>query len=195
MRFVLALVLFVHTAHAEIGFLQEGAMGTASASGLVANDGGGLAVRASIGGRYGHFGGEFTALKADLGDDPAGQFSAFTLGPVFTVRHQFLHEQLDGFFARWFEIYGRIGPTYTWVLGDPGAGPMDGASGPSWVVGGGLRFVYACVSLSAEVTVVNAHVRAAAEHDPADELGVHDVPGIDANGTIVMKTFGLGFAF
>jgi hypothetical protein len=191
---LLGLVLAAQAAHADVGFLQEGGMGKSSASGLLAKDGGGFAARGAIGGRFEHFGGELMFQNAELGHDDTGYYSALTVGTMFTARHKFLYKPFDRFFGRWFEIYGRIGPTYTWVLADPGTGPMDGASGAGFAAGGGLRFVFAAVCLFADVTVVNVRARSAAEHDPADELGLHDVPAVDVRGHVVTTTFGLGFA-
>lgn len=178
-------------AHAEIGLYEEGGLGKAHGSdGLETFEDGGLAVRAALGMRAAHWGGELYLSKAEL-DDETGFYTAFTFGPMFTARHVLTRTKLDPPFERWLEVYARIGPTFTVMTGDPGDGPADGANGVGVTAGGGIRWVYAAIGFSLDVTFVRANLHKDAKLH--DELGVMDEPAFDLSGNIVAVTLGIGF--
>lgn len=198
----LAAILVAATAGAapaEIGLYEEGGMGTArTRGGLDVFEDGAFAVRGAVGYRRGALGAELMLASSELRlrrDDGSldGVYSALTVGPMLTGRLVFAHTVMDRPFARWFELYGRVGATHTWMYGDPGEGPPDGTRGFGFAAGGGLRWVYAAIGISLDVTYVHARLHKDRVHDPRDELGVRDEPAVDLGGGIVATTLGLGF--
>jgi hypothetical protein len=196
---VIAVAATTNTARADLGYYQEGGIGTARAGGgLDAFEDGGLAVRGALGYRRAHFGGEMSLNKAELRlrDElgaALGAYTALTLGPMFTARVSFARTEMDAPFARWWELYGRLGPTHTWMYGDPGTGPPDGTSGFGFAAGAGLRWVYAAAGLSLDITYVHANLHKDRVHDPRDEAGLFDVPAVDLQGGVIATTLGFGF--
>jgi hypothetical protein len=200
---VLAVAVLVSAHHAparaDIGVYEEGGMGTAHArGGLDAFEDGGFAVRGSIGYRPAHWGGELAVNSAELTQRRAdgtveGVYTAVTVGPMLTVRSVLTRTMMDQHFARWLEIYGRAGPTHTWMYGDPGTGPPDGTRGFGFAGGGGLRFVYAAIDFSFDITYVRARLHKDRVHDERDELGLRDIPAVDLHGDVVSATLGFGF--
>lgn len=186
-------------ARADLGFYEEGGMGTAHArGGLDGFEDGGFAVRGDIGYRRGAFGGELMMTTSDLTqrrEDGSidGVYTALTVGPMFTGRVRFGRKVLDRPFEQWFELYGKAGPTHTWMYGDPGDGPADGTSGFGFAAGGGIRWVYAAVGFSLDVTYVRARLHEDRIHDPRDEQGVTDEPAVDLRGDVIATTLGFGF--
>ena len=186
-------------ARADIGLYEEGGMGTArAAGGFDAFEDGGFARRGAIGYRRAHLGGELMMTAADLtmrGDDGfiEGVYTAMTVGPMLTGRVVFARTVMDKPFARWWELYGRAGPTHTRMCGDPGDGPPDGTSGFGFAAGGGIRWVYAAVGFSLDITYVRAQLHKDRVHDPRDEMGIRDVPAVDLGGDVIATTLGFGF--
>jgi hypothetical protein len=79
------------------------------------------------------------------------------------------------------------------MYGDPGDGPSDGTSGFGFAAGGGLRWVYAAVGLTFDITYVRVNLSKDRVHDPRDELGLRDEPAAHLHGDIIATTLGLGF--
>lgn len=189
----IVIVLSCGVAHGETGFIQEGALGIARADGLLSTDDGGFAVRGAFGLRRGVWGGELFFQSAALGHDDTGHYNALSFGPMLTARHVFACTQMDSVFSRWFELYGRAGPTYSFVLGDPGERPLDGASGLGFAAGGGMRFVVGAIGLALDITLVRIRAHAAATEERIDEQRTPTVPGVDVTGNVVTTTFGFSF--
>ena len=193
------LALTTGAAHADIGMYEEGGLGTARAGGgLSGFEDGGFAVRGAIGYRRAHVGGELMVTQSELTlrDDEGrvdGVYTAMTAGPMLTGRVVLTRTMIDAHFARWLELYGRVGPTHTWMYGDPGDGPPDGTRGFGFAAGGGIRWVYACVGFSLDITYVDANLHKDRVHDPRDELGVMDEPAVDLRGNVIATTLGFGF--
>src|SRR5690349_18549152 len=198
-RILCVAVLVPAVAHADVGVYEEGGMGTAHArGGFEGFEDGGFAVRGAIGYRRGAVGGEVMMSKSDLtlrGEDGfvEGVYSSLTVGPMFTTRVRFGRKVLDRPFEQWFELYGKLGPTHTWMYGDPGDGPPDGTSGFGFAGGGGIRWIYAAVGFSLDITYVHAQLHKDRVHDPRDELGVRDEPAVDLRGGVIATTLGFGF--
>lgn len=175
-------------------------MGTSRAGGgLDGFEDRGFAVRGAIGYRRAHFGGELMMTSAELKmlDEDGftdGVYTALTVGPMLTARVVFARTMMDKHFARWLELYGRVGPTHTWMYGDPGDGPPDGTRGFGFAAGGGIRWVYAAVGLTFDITYVHADLHKDRVHDPRDEMGVFDEPAVDMGGSVIATTLGFGFA-
>jgi hypothetical protein len=198
----LALALVAITggaARADFGIYEEGGMGTTRAGGgLAAFEDGGFAVRGAIGYRRAHVGGELMMTQSELTlrDDEGrvdGVYTAMTVGPMLTGRVVLTRTMMERPFARWLELYATAGPTHTWMYGDPGDGPPDGTRGFGFAAGGGIRWVYAAVGFSLDVTCVRAQLHKDRVHDPRDELGVMDEPAVDLRGNIFATTLGFGF--
>lgn len=200
---VAVVALSVHAmptpAGADIGIYEEGGLGTAHArGGFEGFEDGGFAVRGSLGYRRAHWGGELAVNSAELTQRRAdgtveGVYTAMTVGPMLTVRSVLTHTTMDQHFARWLEIYGRAGPTHTWMYGDPGTGAPDGTRGFGFAGGGGLRWVYAAIGFSFDITYVHARLHKDRVHDERDELGLRDIPAVDLEGSVVSATLGFGF--
>ncbi|HUQ05555.1 MAG TPA: outer membrane beta-barrel protein [Kofleriaceae bacterium] len=186
-------------ARADIGMYEEGGLGTARASGgLEPFADGGFSGRGALGYRGAHVGVElaFATSELTLRDDDGtfeGSYTALTVGPMATGRVVLTRTMLDKHFARWLELYGKVGPTHTWMYGDPGDGPPDGTRGFGFAAGGGIRWVYAAVGFSFDITYVRARLHEERVHDPRDELGVMDEPAVDLRGNVIATTLGFGF--
>ena len=186
-------------ARADIGFYEEGGMGTShAAGGLDAFEDRGFAVRGAFGYRTAHAGIELAVTSAELRmrrDDGSveGVYTAMTVGPMVTGRVVLAKTMMDKYFARWLELYGKVGPTHTWMYGDPGDGPPDGTHGFGFAAGGGIRWVYAAVGFSLDITLVHANLHKDRVHDPRDELGIMDEPAVDLGGQVIATTLGFGF--
>lgn len=195
MRFYLCVAVLITLpsfARADIGWYAEGGLGKAYASGgFNSFDDGGFAVRDAVGLRGAHWGGELFVTKAEL-NDGTDFYDAFTFGPMVTARQVLTRTKMD-FLERRLEVYGRIGPTFTIMTGDPGEGPADGASDFDFTAGGGLRWVYTAIVFSFDVTLVRAHLHKDAKHDLGDELHLMDEPAFDLGGNVVAVTLGFGF--
>ena len=79
------------------------------------------------------------------------------------------------------------------MSGYPDGAPADGTRGFGFTTGGGVRFVYAAIALSFDITLVRVQLHKDAKHDPRDELGLMDEPAVDLAGNVIAWTFGLGF--
>lgn len=86
-----------------------------------------------------------------------------------------------------------MGPTHTWMYGDPGDGPPDGTSGFGFAACGGIRWVYAAVGFTFDITYVRANLHKDLVHAPHDEAGVLDEPAVDMRGGVIATTLGMGF--
>jgi hypothetical protein len=80
------------------------------------------------------------------------------------------------------------------MVADGNDGPADGVAGFGFTTGAGLRWVYAAVAFSLDVTFVRVNLHREAHHDLADELHVMDTPAFDLEGNLLAVTLGFGFA-
>lgn len=190
-RIVLAVLLVVSPAQARpIGMYVGGGLGTAL-NGPGALDGG-FGGHVALGLRGRHWGGELGGISAELHDD-TGTYQAVTPAILVTVRHVVDRHEMDSGFARWFEFHAKAGPSWTWINGDAAAGPPDRTSGFGFVIGGGVRWVFGGLGVSADVTMVRMRLHKDATHDVRDELGLRDAPAVDLAGDVVLATLGFGF--
>lgn len=149
--------------------------------------------RGGFGLRGARWGGELGLIGADF-RGARGSYTALTAGATVTARRVLVRRPLDRVFEQRLEVHARLGPSYTWMYGDPGEGPPDGASGAGFTAGAGLRWTFGAVALAVDLGLVEVRARRAAVFAPRDESGVPVEPAIEVRGRFTTLTFGLGFA-
>ncbi len=124
--------------------------------------------RGGFGLRGARWGGELGLIGADF-RGARGSYTALTAGATVTARRVLVRRPLDRVFEQRLEVHARLGPSYTWMYGDPGEGPPDGASGAGFTAGAGLRWTFGAVALAVDLGLVEVRARRAAVFAPRDE--------------------------
>ena len=173
-------------------------MGVVLANGIAGLDAGGFAAHGFLGADLGRLGFGAFVNAAELSrrdEDPWGGhtecFTTLTVGPAIVVHDILWTRPTDMKVARRvLDLSAHVGPSYTWVDGDPADSLPDGTSGPG--VSGGVRLEWGLTSIGlwASVDDTYAWVSRAGKAAP-DVAGGTATPAASYSGNVITLTFGI----